>query len=199
MSDKLGAPGHAHEHYENLDAAYASVRQTRRANAISVLALAVAALSAVPAWLSYHNSSADLRQNRESLLLRDRIDTCIAVESAATDLWLQAGDALYAINALDLRGAGRLDELGKVTSAHSEMSNAMRAEYLGPEALARAEANLKSAGDRFRRAFFEATHDGMDRVTQGMDAERENLTARIREFHEACVQAVGSYRDGPVE
>lgn len=196
MSDKLGEPGHAHEHDETLDAAYANVRAGRASNWIALLAVIVSGVSALFAWLTYQNSNAELKQNRETLLLRDRITACLDLEEKASALNSEATNVHFRLVDLPGRDFDRFTELRRVSNAWNELRASMRLEYLGPASLANAEGDLDDAAMRVALPFLSGGElpniDRQELERRTSDVIRASVALRM-----ACVQAVGSYRVAP--
>lgn len=149
------------------------------------------------AWQTHRSTNLfeqSMAQSRESFLLRERIETCAELEALARKLQREANLAKHAALILQVTNNEWLVRHQRVWDAYDRFSEARKLEILGPAILRDAESNLANQAILLATSYGIAPADFKgDEVARQMEA----LQTSIHAFHDACVNAVGPYRQGP--
>ncbi|MBT9447037.1 MAG: hypothetical protein IV086_15150 [Hyphomonadaceae bacterium] len=181
MTDKLGLPGHAHEHQEKLDASWAQVSQSRSANRVALVAVGISILSALFTGLTYLESRRALELERQSKLLDKRVEACANVQLDA-DRMLDVSQSLLSAEGTP----DRVDRRREVAAAYDKFVASNTLQILGPENLASAEKLLADA-------VFEVELSSW-RSPGTLGAAIEKAQAAQLRLNQACMATVEKFR-----
>lgn len=151
------------------------------------ISIASAGIAAATCWISYLG----IERQRVSLLLTERVNACVS-EYNTSDAALNAAIAVAPHLDEVPTHPERMQARRAASEAFDTFNREARLEILGPQELAMAEEQLRSALGTVDAATWTppATEEALRSAVWDADLVRND-------FWDACVRAVGGYRDGP--
>ncbi len=160
---------------------------------LSTLSLLVAVGSLGVSYIGLNYQRTSLDNERISRLLSERVEACARQYSLSEELISAAGGIAFLWNQEPPTSPERIRRRIMIDNALNDFERGSRLAMLGPDELLRAEDALRQKLNDVQMKSIAGSQSSEQQLTAATSAAESARAA----FRDACVRAVGAYRQGP--